>query len=194
MSHGPKGHLSTPPFLLLGEHQLGLSWQAFLPGMVKQLADSFHSGRDDKYSHIIAVRICGDNKIAWPFWVIVQQRGPNHHFTICKCHLQLQARRALSLNIKIPLLKPRIPMKVPNHKHGLQALHRYLKRPAGEVVSRGKIEEILVGREILHEAPGDGSIGISDNHLSRFHFLHPVRKPRCLPRVKLHFYRGLQRG
>ncbi len=23
---------------------------------------------------------------------------------------------------------------------------------------------------------------------------HPVRKPRCLPRVKLRFYRGKQRG
>ena len=90
--------------------------------MVEQLADFFHSGRDDKYSHIIAIRICGDNKIAWPFWVIVQHRGPNHHFTICKCHLQLQTRGVLSLHIKIPFLKLRIPMKVPNHKHGLQAV------------------------------------------------------------------------
>jgi hypothetical protein len=51
-------------------------------------------------------------------------------------------------------------------------LQRYLKRPAGGVVSRGKIKEILIGREVLQEALGDGSVGISDHHLSRFHFLH----------------------
>jgi hypothetical protein len=67
-------------------------------------------------------------------------------------------------------------MKVPNHKHGLQAVQRYLKQLAGGVVSRGKIEEILIGREILHEASGDGSIGISDDHLSRFHFLHCLQR------------------
>src|SRR4030067_1297928 len=26
------------------------------------------------------------------------------------------------------------------------------------------------------------------------HLFYPVRKPRCLPRAKLSFYRGLQRG
>jgi hypothetical protein len=61
-------------------------------------------------------------------------------------------------------------MKVPNHKHGLQTSKRYLKGLAGEVVSRGKIEEIPIGREILNEASSDGSISISDNHLRRFHF------------------------
>jgi hypothetical protein len=26
------------------------------------------------------------------------------------------------------------------------------------------------------------------------HYIYPVRKPRCLPRVKLHFYGGMQLG
>ena len=144
---------------------------ALLLRVVKKLADTFHGRGDSKYSQVVAVRVCWDNEITLPFWVIVQHRRPNNHFTICKRHLQLQAGRVLSVHIKIPFLKLRIPIKVPNHKHSLQAPQRYLKRLAGEVVSTGKIEEILIRREILHEAPGDGSIDISDDHLRRFHFL-----------------------
>jgi hypothetical protein len=40
--------------------------------MVKELAGALHSGRYHKYSQVIAVGICGDNKIALPFWVVVQ--------------------------------------------------------------------------------------------------------------------------
>jgi hypothetical protein len=146
-----------------------LVW-AILFRMVKQLADTFHGRGDYKYSQVVAVRICWDNKITLPFWVIVQHRGPNHHFTICKPHLQLQARRILSLHIKTPFLELRIPMKVPNHKHSLQAFHRYINRRAGGIIGRGQIEEVLIGKEILDKAFGDGSIRISDNHLGRFHF------------------------
>jgi hypothetical protein len=39
------------------------------------------------------------------------------------------------------------------------------------MIGAGQIEEVLVGREILDEASGDGSIRISDNHFGRFHFL-----------------------
>jgi hypothetical protein len=144
--------------------------------MVEELADSFHSGGYHKYSQVIAIRICRDNKIALPFWVIVQQRGPNHHFTIRKCHLQLQARRVLSLHIKIPFLKLRIPMKVPNHKHSLQASHGYINRRANGVIGRGQIEEILIGREILQEASGNGSVSISYNHFGGFHFFYVSKK------------------
>jgi len=99
--------------------------------MIEQLADSFHSGGNGKYSQVVAAGVCWDNKITLPFWVIVQHRKPNHHFTICKRHLQLQAGRVLSLHIKIPFLKLRIPIKVPNHKHSLQAFHRYINCTEG---------------------------------------------------------------
>jgi hypothetical protein len=98
--------------------------------MVKQLADAFDGSGYDKYSYVIAVRICRDNKIARPFRVIVQNRGPDDHFAICECHLQLQAGRVLSLQIEIPFLKLGIPIKVPNYKQGLQPSKRYLKRLA----------------------------------------------------------------
>lgn len=144
---------------------------AILLRMVEQLADTFYSGGNGKYSQVIALGICGGDEIAWPFWVIGQHGRPNHHFTICKRHLQLQASRVLSLHVKIPFLKLRIPTKVPNHKHSLQAFHRYINRRAGGVAGRSQIEEVLVGREILDEAFGDGSIRISDNHFGRFHLL-----------------------
>jgi hypothetical protein len=143
--------------------------------MVKQLADTFHGRGDDKYSQVVAVRVCWDDKISLPFWVVVQHRGPNHHFTICKRHLQLQARGVLSLHIKTPFLKLRIPTKVADHKHSLQAFHRYINRGAGGMIGRGQIEEVLSGKEILDEAFGDGSIGISDDHFGRFHFLMDLR-------------------
>jgi len=62
-------------------------------------------------------------------------------------------------------------MKVPNHKHGLQASHGYINRRARGIIGRGQIEEVLIGREILDEAFGNGSIRISDDHFGRFHFL-----------------------
>jgi len=146
------------------------AWWVILFWMVEQLTDAFHSGGYHKYSYVIAIRICRDNKIALPFWVIVQHRGPNHDLSIRKCHLKFQTRWVLSLHIKIPFLELGISMKVPNHKHSLQASQRYLKRLACGLVSRTKIEEIPIRREILHETSGDGSIGISDNHFGRFHF------------------------
>lgn len=139
--------------------------------MVEQLADFFHRGGNSKYSQVVAVRICGDNKITLPFWVIVQHGRPNHHLTVCKRHLQLQAGRVLSLQIKIPFLELRIPIEVPNDKHSLQAFHRYINRRAGGMIGTGQIEEVFIGEKILDEAFGDGSIRISDNHFGWFHIL-----------------------
>ena len=150
---------------------IDLAWWAILLRMVKQLADSFHGRGDGKYPQVVAVRVCGDNEITLPFWVIVQHRRPNNHFTICKRHLQLQTGRVLSLHIKIPFLKLRIPVKVPNHKHSLQAFHRYINRRAGGMIGGGQIEEALIGREILDETFSDGSIRVSYDHFGRFHFL-----------------------
>jgi hypothetical protein len=143
--------------------------------MVEQLANAFHSRGYHKYSYVIAIWICRDNKVALPFWVIIEQRGANHDLSVRKCHLKFQARWVLSLHIKIPFLELGISMKVPDHKHSLQASERYLKRLAGGVVSKGKIEEISMGREILHETSRDGSISIPDNHLGRFHFFHDLK-------------------
>jgi len=100
--------------------QVNFAWWVVLLRMVEQLADTFHSGGYHKYSYVIAIRIRRDNEVALPFWVIVEQRGPNHDLSIRKCHLKLQARRVLSLHIKIPFFELGIPMKVPDHKHSLQ--------------------------------------------------------------------------
>jgi len=139
--------------------------------MVEQLADSFHCGGDGEYPEVITAWICGNYEITWFLWVIGQHGRSHHHFTIYKRQLQLQARRVLSRHIKIPFLKLRIPIKVPNHKDGLQASQGDLEGLGGEFVHTGKIKEVSIRREILYEAPGDGSIGISGDDLRRFHFL-----------------------
>jgi len=89
--------------------------------MVKQLTNAFHSGGYYEYSYVIAIRIGRDNKIALSFRVIIQQRGPDHDLPIRKCHLKLQARRILSLHIKIPFFELGVSTKVPDYKHSLQA-------------------------------------------------------------------------
>jgi len=66
-------------------------------------------------------------------------------------------------------------MKVPNYKYSLQAVHRYINRRAGGMISRGQVEEVLFGREILDEAFGHGSIRVSDDHFSRLHFLADLK-------------------
>lgn len=62
-------------------------------------------------------------------------------------------------------------MKVPNHKYSFQAFHRYINRRAGGIIGRSQIEEVLIRREILDKALGDGSIHVSYHHFGRFHFL-----------------------
>lgn len=55
--------------LLDGQHSRG---RAVLLRIVKQLADTFHSRGYYKYSYVVAVRVCRDDKIALPFRIITQ--------------------------------------------------------------------------------------------------------------------------